>query len=366
MSHKLRIGIVFGGRSAEHEVSLQSAQNVIANLDRDRFEPVLIGIGRDGSWSLSPDGQPFLDRDDPATVRIDDSPTDVALLAGETHGRLVRLPESGPIDRLDVLFPVLHGPYGEDGSIQGLARLANVPCVGPDILGSAVGMDKDVSKRLLRYAGIATAEYLAIRRASYRPEAIEEVVAQIGFPAFVKPANMGSSVGVSRVTTADRLQAAIDEAFAFDSKILVERGVVGREIECAVLGNDDPIASAIGEILPADGFYSYEAKYLDENGAALRIPAELTDRIADRVRRTAIAAFDTLELSGMARIDMFLTADDTIVVNEANTIPGFTNISMYPRLWQESGLSYTQLISRLIDLAIESYRRQSGLETKRR
>tara|TARA_B100000614_G_scaffold54267_1_gene46970 strand:- start:41 stop:721 length:681 start_codon:yes stop_codon:yes gene_type:complete len=226
-------------------------------------------------------------------------------------------------------------------------------------------MDKDVTKRLLRYAGIPTADYIALRRADYGADTVAAISASIGYPAFVKPANLGSSVGVSRVESDTELEQAIDDAFAFDVKVLVERSIDGRELECAVLGNDAPLASAIGEILPAQGFYSYDAKYVDENGAVLRIPAELPDAVAARVRNTAIDAFRTLELSGMARVDMFLTESGEVVVNEANTIPGFTNISMYPRLWQESGVSYSELISRLIDLAMEAYDQQSRLKSTR-
>ena len=247
--------------------------------------------------------------------------------------------------------------------MQGLARLANVACVGSDILGSAIGMDKDVSKRLLRDAGIPVARHLCLRRNGLTPDLRTRIERDFGYPVYVKPANMGSSVGVVKVTAADALDSAVETALQYDSKIVIEETIVGREIECSVLGNDEPIASAVGEIGTDDGFYSYEKKYIDEDGAELIIPASLEPATLRRVQQTAVAAFRALESRGMARVDMFLTADDEIYVNEINTIPGFTAISMYPKLWLESGLSYTDLIDRLIQLALEEHADKSRLMT---
>jgi len=256
---------------------------------------------------------------------------------------------------------VLHGPYGEDGSVQGLAKLANVPCVGSDILGSAINMDKDVSTRLLRDAGIPVARHLCLRRKDLSSELPTQVEQFLGYPAYVKPANMGSSVGVVKVTEAAGLLPAIEGALQYDTKLLIEEEIIGREIECSVLGNDDPIASTVGEIETSDGFYSYEKKYIDENAAVLKIPAELDQATLSRVQASSVAAFKVLECRGMARVDMFLTANGEIFVNEINTIPGFTAISMYPKLWQASGVSYTQLIDRLIQLAMQEHSDKNNL-----
>jgi D-alanine-D-alanine ligase len=268
------------------------------------------------------------------------------------------------VGKIDVLFPVLHGPYGEDGTIQGLAKLADIPCVGAGVLGSAVGMDKDVMKRLLKEAGIPISPFLVLRASDqidYRTAA-----AELGPNLYVKPANLGSSVGISRVRREEEFRPAVRHAFRYDTKVIVESEIAGREIECGVLGNEEPIASVPGEVRSVDGFYSYEAKYIDEHGAELFIPADLTDAERTLVQETAIRAFTTLCCEGMARIDGFLTAaseqtETTFVINEINTIPGFTRISMYPKLFEASGISYRELIDRLIELAIERHRRDDGL-----
>lgn len=362
-ANRIRVAILFGGRSAEHEVSLQSARNVIDAINRDKYEPVLIGIDRQGGWFLNDDSLQLLHADDAARISLHQGRRAVSLVAGDRSGLLVDMNDSAAIPAVDVLFPVLHGPYGEDGSMQGLARLANLPCVGSGILGSAIGMDKDIGKRLLRDAGIPVARHLCLRRRDIGPNLAEEVERMLAYPVFVKPANMGSSVGVARVDSAETLDDALQTAFRYDGRILIEERINGREIECSVLGNDEPQASIIGEIVTSDGFYSYERKYLDEHGALLKIPAELDTATMDRARTTAIEAFRALEARGMARVDMFLTADGEIYVNEINTIPGFTAISMYPKLWQASGLSYTDLIDRLIQLALEEHASHDSLET---
>jgi D-alanine-D-alanine ligase len=363
MDRKIRVAVLFGGRSAEHEVSLQSARNVIDVIDRDKYETVLIGIDRNGAWFLNDESMSLLNSDDPRLIALNKGSNPVSLIPGDKTGVLMNLNSPSSITAVDVVFPVLHGPYGEDGSIQGLAKLANVPCVGSDILGSAIGMDKDVSKRLLRDAGIPIANHICIRRNGVNDELFRRVNRVLGFPVYVKPANMGSSVGVVRVSQSADLAAAIDSALQYDTRVLLEQAIVGREIECAVLGNDDPIASIVGEIGTTDGFYSYEKKYIDENAATLTIPASLEKSTLQRVQNIAIAAFKTLEARGMARVDMFLTDDGEIYINEINTIPGFTAISMYPKLWQASGISYTELIDRLIQLALEEHEQKSALKS---
>jgi D-alanine-D-alanine ligase len=361
---KIRVGIVFGGRSAEHEVSLQSAKNVLEALDRQKYEPVLIGIDREGRWRLDEQTAALYESARPLPNLTADQPREVALVARGEQSRLLDLSDDREIGRLDAVFPVLHGPYGEDGSVQGLCRLANLPCVGAGILGSAVGMDKDVMKRLLRDAGIPIARFVTVIKGRAEP-AFAALSADLGTPLFVKPANLGSSVGISRVQTAAEYRRALDAAFEYDTKVVIEECIVGREIECAVLGNTEPRASVPGEIITGGShtFYDYEAKYIDEKGAELRIPAPLDERAATRVQETAIRAFTVLCCEGMARVDMFLRDSGEVLVNEINTIPGFTKISMYPKLWEASGISYSQLVDRLIGLAIERHETERKLKT---
>jgi D-alanine-D-alanine ligase len=363
MGNRTRVAILFGGRSAEHEVSLQSARNVIDAIDRNKYDIVLIGIDRAGAWFLNKDSISLLNADDPRLITLNKGNLAVSLVPNDKAGVLVDLQGAAALPAIDVIFPVLHGPYGEDGSVQGLAKLANVACVGSDILGSAIAMDKDVSKRLLREAGIPVARHICLRRNGLTSAISRQLELDFGYPLYVKPANMGSSVGVAKVSHPAELAAAIETALRYDTKVLVEETITGREIECSVLGNDEPSASAVGEIGTDDGFYSYDKKYIDADGARLIIPAGLDSATLARVQQTAIAAFKTLESRGMARVDMFLTADNEIYVNEINTIPGFTSISMYPKLWLESGLSYTDLIDRLIQLALEEHAQKNGLLT---
>lgn len=361
---KIRVGIVFGGRSAEHEVSLQSAKNVLEALDRQKYDPVLIGIDREGRWRLDEQTRNLFESARPLPNLSADSPREVALVARGEQSRLLDLSGDTELGKLDVVFPVLHGPYGEDGSIQGLCRLANMPCVGAGILGSALGMDKDVMKRLLRDAGIPIARFVTLLRGKPAP-GFDALKAELGAPLFVKPANLGSSVGISRVGSEKELRTALESAFEYDSKIVVEECIVGREIECAVLGNADPQASVPGEIVTGGGhsFYDYEAKYIDEKGAELRIPAPLDGPVAERVRSLALHAFSVLGCEGMARVDMFVKDTGEVLVNEINTIPGFTRISMYPKLWEASGISYSQLVDRLIALALERHAAERKLKT---
>ncbi|MGO9410108.1 MAG: D-alanine--D-alanine ligase [Spirochaetia bacterium] len=362
MSRKVRVGIVFGGRSAEHEVSLQSARNVIDALDPAKYEPVLIGVDREGRWFRQEETRQLFDASRPLPNLSTSGSSEVALVTRGRHSSLLDLSGRGESAIIDVVFPVLHGPYGEDGSIQGLCKLANLPCVGAGILGSAVGMDKDIMKRLLRDAGIPIPKFLVLRRREPQvpfPEAVDA----LGAPVFVKPANLGSSVGVSMAGSPEDYERAVLAAFRFDTKVIVEERVAGRELECAVLGNAEPIASVPGEIRTGAGhdFYDYEAKYIDENGAALLIPAPLPAPTTEAVRDLALRAFKVLCCNGMARVDMFLRDSGEVLVNEINTIPGFTRISMYPKLWEASGLSSPELIDRLIQLALEKHEVERGL-----
>ncbi len=359
---KLRVAVLFGGKSAEHEVSLQSARNVINALDKDKYDVVPIGIDKDGRWLLAETSNYLLDSGDPKLIRLNSSSRLVAVVP-ESSGALMELASQGAAGTIDVFFPVLHGPFGEDGSIQGLLKVANVPFVGAGVLGSAVGMDKDVMKRLLRDAGIPIADFIVVRPGD--AVSFATVTRTLGTPVFVKPANLGSSVGVHKVASEAALGPALADAFDYDTKVLIEQAIVGREIECSVLGNEEPIASVPGEIVPHHEFYSYEAKYIDEQGAGLEIPAKLPAGIAEKIQETAVRAFRVAGCEGMARVDFFLQADGTAIVNEINTIPGFTSISMYPKLWEASGIPQPELLDRLIGLAIARFERDARLKTSR-
>ena len=362
MTKKIRVGILFGGKSAEHEISLLSAKNVIDALDKNKYEPVLIGIDKTGRWLMGEPSQFLLNSSNPKLIALNKANSESVALAPQSEGKLTSL-NSGHLDQsVDVVFPILHGPFGEDGTIQGLLKLANVPFVGAGVLGSAVGMDKDVMKRLLREAGIPVPKFLVFRSGKHID--FEGVTRELGLPIFVKPANLGSSVGISKVKDKAGFEQAVTNAFRYDNKILVEEAIQGREIECAVLGNDDPIASVPGEIIPTHEFYDYEAKYIDEHGAKLEAPAKLDASTVKRVQELAVRVFKTLNCEGMGRVDFFLKADGTLLVNEINTIPGFTKISMYPRLWALSGIPYTGLIDRLIQLAVERFELEQLLSTR--
>lgn len=426
MSEKIRVAVVFGGRSQEHEVSLMSAESILKALDPTRFTPVPIGITREGKWIVGGDplaalkqlaGQPT-DKQDlsapplPAAFLVD--PTEPGLvplgersggqhsgqpsgehdvrhsdepgseqsgdrgedrgedrggdragqLTGQQGGREVT--QYGPHHEdfgFDVVFPVLHGPYGEDGTVQGLLELANVPYVGSGVAASAVGMDKAFMKEMFRSAGLPIVDHVVVMRSEWRrdPDAVQSrIVEKIGFPCFVKPANLGSSVGISKVKKQADLARAIDEAALHDRKILVEKSAEGfAEIECSVLGNDDPEASIAGEIVPGAEFYDYHAKYIDDT-SELIIPARISPQAMRRVQELAIAAFRAIDAAGLARVDFFVHPEtEEIYVNEINTMPGFTRISMYPKLWAASGVSYSELITRLIELAFERHRERN-------
>lgn len=368
---KLKILVLYGGRSGEHEISLRSAASVINSLDFERFDVVPVAIDKDGRWLLndislisnSSDSLPIW-KNAPRVV-LPPNPND------SEEGSLVRLETLEIGSKIDVVFPVMHGPLCEDGTIQGLLELANVPYVGSGVLASAVAMDKDVTKRLLRDAGLPVVPFIAIKKETWtrdRKELTARIVNNFEFPIFIKPANLGSSVGVHKAKNPDELESCIDDAFSYDTKVLVERFVSAREIELAVLENpiagEKPLVSVPGEIIPTSShsFYSYEAKYLDENGAELVIPAQLTPEQTEHAQSLAQDVFTTLECEGMGRVDLFMDKETgKFYVNEINTIPGFTSISMYPKLWEYSGINYSELLSRLIDLAIFRHQRKTQL-----
>lgn len=360
---KIRVGIIFGGRSAEHEVSLQSAKNIIDAIDKTKYEVIPIGIDKSGKWTIPSGSKYLLHSENPKLIKLNRSGKEVTIAPRPKDSKLVTISDGRAIGTVDVIFPVLHGPYGEDGTIQGLLKLAGIPYIGPDVLGSALGMDKDAQKRLLREAGINVARFKTLTKSTYSEKEADKIIKKIGLPLFIKPANLGSSVGISKVKSKKDFKRAAYNAFIYDKKILAEEYIKGREIECSILGNENPIASIPGEVMPRHEFYSYEAKYIDEDGAILEIPAKLSKSVASRVQRIAVKAFKTLCCEGMARVDLFLTPKNKVYVSEINTIPGFTKISMYPKLWEASGISYTQLINRLISLAIERYERDKKLKT---
>jgi D-alanine-D-alanine ligase len=363
MRRKLRVALLFGGKSAEHEISLISARNIFEAMDKDKYDVFAVAIDKQGRWFVD-EGARLLQSGVPR-VEIGARNNAAAVLPGETKTPIVRAARQAPLRAIDVVFPVLHGPFGEDGTVQGLIKLAQVPFVGAGVLGSAVGMDKDVMKRLLREAGIPVGKFLVFRRRELRALRYPKIKKQLGLPMFVKPANLGSSVGISKVGRADEFCPAVNEAFRYDRKIIIEEGIAGREVECSVLGNENPVASLPGEIIVQRDFYSYDAKYVDAEGARLEVPARLPRATVKQIQRIAVQAYETLCCEGMARVDFFLRANGQVLVNEINTIPGFTKISMFPKMWQASGLSYRRLIDRLIALALERARRETRLRTSK-
>ncbi|SEN85123.1 D-alanine--D-alanine ligase [Amphibacillus marinus] len=360
---KKTVGIIFGGKSAEHEVSLQSAKNIVGAINRDKYDIVLLGVAKTGKWFLYDPETYLINESNPKEIALTNSNREVAVVPGEASAQIIDLSTQAAINQIDVIFPVVHGTLGEDGSLQGILRTINLPFVGVDLLGSAVSMDKDFAKRILRDAGIPVANGLVFKAYQKQDIIFDQVIEKLGLPVFIKPVNQGSSVGVSKANTENEFYKGIESAFLYDDKILIEEAVIGREIECAVLGNDNPIASLPGEILPQTEFYSYESKYIDENGAILSAPAELSPADTEKVRTTALQVFKVLDCEGLARVDFFLQANGRLVVNEVNTLPGFTKISMYPRLWSLTGVSYPELIDRLIQLAFERYDRKVKLKS---
>jgi D-alanine-D-alanine ligase len=380
---RLRVGVLYGGRSGEHEVSLASAAAVFTHLDRQRYEPIAIRIEKDGRWTLA-DRPPTamsaastIEQARLEAARPVRSGREVHMVAhpsATTMLAIVRGRGEGDMDQafvnglnLDVMFPVLHGPYGEDGTIQGLLELANIPYVGAGVLASSLGMDKDLMKVVFAARGLPICAYRVVWRHAWEPgpgAIVASLEEALGYPVFVKPANLGSSVGISKAKDRAALIDAVELAAAFDRKVVVEAAVPdAREIECAVLGNDAPEASVPGEVIPSREFYDYEAKYLDE-GSQVVIPADLPENVAARVRELAIAAFQSIDCAGMARVDFLLPrGTDALVVNEVNTIPGFTTISMYAKLWAASGVEYPALLDRLIALALERHAQKQALRT---
>ena len=362
MAKKMRVALLFGGKSVEHEVSLQSARNVYNSIDKKKYDIVLIGIDHQGKWYLNESSNFLLHADNPQQIKLKKGKNGLALIPGERSHKMVHQGALTSIGKIDVVFPVLHGPFGEDGTVQGLLKLADLPFVGAGVLGSAIGMDKDVLKRLLRDAGLPHARFLTYRSEERDDISYRQIEEQIGIPCFIKPANSGSSVGIHKVHDANEFKTAIANAFQYDRKILFEQYIQGREIECSVLGNENPIASLPGEVIAQHEFYDYDAKYIDEKGALFEIPARLDPEVVKQVQDLAIAAFKTLCCEGMARVDFFLTPDNKVYVNELNTIPGFTSISMYPKLWELSGISYTELIDRLIQLALQRFEQDKKIK----
>lgn len=367
---KLRVAVVFGGRSGEHEVSLMSAQSIMNAMDKERYEVIPVGITKEGRWLVGGDPMKVLLE---GTVDETEAGTGAVVPASSVDERSAPASffssERGPLAlaaSADIFFPVLHGPYGEDGTIQGLFDLAGVPYVGAGVAASAVGMDKAFMKMAFQHAGLPVLDYIVFTETQWDADAVawrERVARELDYPCFVKPANLGSSVGISRVSSPDELDAAVAEAFRHDRKLIVERAASDcREVEVSVLGNEQPEASVPGEIVPANDFYDYEAKYLSDD-SELIIPARISEATAAKVRRMAVAAFQAVDGSGLGRIDFFVDKEtEAVWVNEINTMPGFTRISMYPKLWEASGLPYPDLIDRLIQLGLERHERRMRRE----
>jgi D-alanine-D-alanine ligase len=358
MSRKLRVGLIFGGRSGEHEVSLMSAQGVMRAMSTQKYEVVPIGITKEGRWLASGDPMRALSSGEttashPALLLAEPSERGLMRLEAPEQERALAAVQ---VSQLDVVFPILHGPYGEDGTVQGLLELAGIPYVGAGVAASAVGMDKALFKDIMHARGLPVVPCLVIKRKIWErePEAtLARLEAEIGFDCFVKPANLGSSVGVSKAHDRAELRSALDEAARYDRKLLVEVAVDAREIEVSVLGNDEPVASVPGEIVPSNEFYDYAAKYLDGKSELL-IPAPIPSQTAERARQLAVEAYLAIDCAGMARVDFLMDRQTgQLYLNELNTLPGFTPISMYPKLWEATGVSYPELIDRLIELALE-------------
>ncbi len=381
-TQKLKVAILFGGKSGEHEVSITSAVSVASALDKNKYEVTMIGIDKAGRWVLLEINKLLNNKNNLRQLNLCKETTTLGFLPFKSNPSCFLLSQTVdgqlssplPIDRssetmsFDVVIPVLHGTYGEDGTIQGLLELAEIPYVGCGVLGSALGMDKDMSRKLFQLANIPVVPWKCLRRYEFQKsptEAILQLEKDFEYPYFVKPANMGSSVGVGKVKSREEAKEKINHAFNYDLKILIEKAIIARELEISILGLHEPRSSVIGEIIPTHEFYSYEAKYLDENGAHLKIPAEnLSPSAVERIKSYATQAFQILEGRGLARVDFFLDKQSgEIYLNEVNTIPGFTSISMYPKLWEASGISYSQMLDELIGLAIESFREKNELKT---
>lgn len=347
---KINVGIIYGGKSTEHEVSVRSAKSVFEALNKEKYNISLINITKQGEWLLAADNKKIKPLDNANSKKISVIPSE-------------GLTADGQRIELDAVLPILHGTAGEDGSIQGLLELAELPYAGCSVRSSAVCMDKDMTKRLLELKGIKVAPSIVLNYYEKDGQTYEQAREQLGVPMFVKPVNQGSSVGVSKVSDETSFYKALDSAFSFDTKVMIESGIEGREIEVSVLGNEELFVSVPGEIVSQTDFYSYSSKYLDENGALLNIPAQLEEEEMQRIQQIAYDTFKVLDCEGMARVDVFLTPDGEVIVNEVNTLPGFTSISMYPKLLEASGIPYSETLDRLIELSLERYERSERLKT---
>lgn len=358
MSEKIKVGVIFGGRSGEHEVSLVSADSVMKSLDKNKYEVIPIGITKEGKWLATGDPMQALKEKNVENTKV------VQPIADPTAPGFIKTNEE--FIKIKVAFPVLHGTYGEDGKIQGLLELANIPYIGAEVVGSAVGMDKIISKQLFKDICLKIVDYISFLKSEWqesRENILRRIEKELNYPMFVKPVNLGSSVGISKARSQEELINGIVEAAEFDRKIIVEQGLENiREIECSVLGNDKPKASVPGEVIASNEFYDYDAKYVDGKSEII-IPAKLEESVVEKIKQMAVDAFRVLDLAGMARVDFLVTEQNEIYINEVNTIPGFTSISMYPKLWEASGLPYSQLLDELIKLAMERHREKNKLLT---
>ena len=365
---KTRIGIIFGGRSGEHEVSLKSARSVMQALDKEKYEIVPIGITRSGEWRVA-SSKWLVNGSVPQLKAEEKDAQQATLITGSQTSELMQIDSDAKLSfkQLDVIFPVLHGTYGEDGSVQGMLELANVPFVGAGVVGSATGMDKAIFKHVMASNGIPILPWKLVLRSRWQDDSdgvLSELENTLQYPMFTKPANLGSSVGIAKCNDRAELRAGMNEAARYDRRVVVEQGVSVRELEVAVLGNDKPEASVVGEIRPKRDFYDYEAKYVTDD-SELIIPAEISAEMSDQVRQLAINAYRAIDCAGLGRVDFLLdTETDKLYINEINTIPGFTSISMYPKLWEATGVSYSDLLDKLVDLALERFEDKAENETK--
>lgn len=349
---KKNVILLYGGNSTEHEISIRSARNIAKATNTSLFNTIPIGIAKNGTWYL----KTLEELNNEEIVLKNDIP--LALIPGNDEQKIINIKTQESIGKVDIAFPIVHGTNGEDGTLQGLLKTLNIPFVGPGVIGSALCIDKDVAKRLMNEADIPNAPFLSFHKSERNQITFEKVVNNIDLPMYIKPPNLGSSVGISKVNSKREFDTAVDHAFLFDQKIIIEKNIKGREIECAVLGNTNPKASLVGEVVTINenhDFYSYEAKYIDADGSKTVIPADLSEDLQNRIQTIALKTYKTLCCQGMARVDVFVTPDDKILVNEVNTLPGFTDISMYPKLWEASGIDYTELISKLLVFALERY-----------
>ncbi|MBA4496287.1 D-alanine--D-alanine ligase [Paenactinomyces guangxiensis] len=362
MGKKLRVAVLFGGKSGEHDVSLSSAASVIQSMDPEKYEVIPMGITREGNWKLGQESLPMIEGN-MESKQLDQLQSQLPVVSGgSSKGNLPSLQS----DEVDVVFPVLHGTYGEDGTIQGLLEIANLPYVGAGVLASSVGMDKVICKKIFAQEGLAQGKYTHFLNKQVKQQleqVLDSIEKQFGYPCFVKPANLGSSVGISKARNREELIGALELAGKYDRKIIVEEFISAHEVEVAVLGNDEPQASVPGEIVSSNEFYDYKAKYIDGK-SVMRIPADLPRDTAEAVRSMAVKAYKAIDCSGLARVDFFIRKDNgQILINEINTMPGFTPFSMYAKLWEHSGLSYSELVSKLIDLAIDRHQEKEKLTT---